>query len=50
MGRATKRELAATVEKVNCLEKKIDRLFWALVTASISLGTAALILGLNLAL
>lgn len=50
LGRATKRELDDTVKKVSCVEKKIDRLTWAMVSAAIGFGTAALMLGLNLAL
>lgn len=48
LGRATKIELDRTVVKVGCLEKKIDRLTWAMVSTAIGFGTAALLLALNL--
>lgn len=50
LGRATAKELEDTKAKVSCLEKKIDRLTWAMVSAAIGFGTAALMLALNLAL
>ena len=50
LGRATKVRLSETVEKVSCLEKKIDKLTWSLVGAAITFATAALMLALNLVL
>ena len=48
MGRTTRIQVDDLSEKVRCMESKLDRLTWALVGATITFGTAALMLALNL--
>lgn len=47
-GQQAARTVEALDERMDRLEKKIDRMSWALVSAAIGFGTAALMLGVNL--
>ena len=50
LGRATKRELERCKSQVGAMEKKLDRMFWALAMSAVGLATSAILLALNLVL
>lgn len=47
-GRTLRKEVEANYTMIGELKTKLDRLTWAMVSASIGLGVAALMLALNL--
>ena len=47
-GQSTREQLSELRKCVNGMEKKIDKLTWALVGTAITFGTAAVMLALNL--
>ncbi len=47
-GRGTRDRVDELAERMKELEKKIDRLIWALTAASVSFATAVVLLALNL--
>lgn len=48
LGRLLQPRIEALESDVSGIKRKIDRLTWALVTAAIGFGTAAVMLALNL--
>lgn len=49
-GRLRARTIETMGKKVDCLEKKIDRMTWALVSTAIGFAVSAVFLALNLLL
>lgn len=49
-GRIRARDIEDMQRKVSCLEKKIDRMTWALASTAIGFAVSAVLLALNLAL